>query len=228
MEKNYTNRYLELLRRFIKSSNCKRPNVLVLGYTGAGKTSLIQGIFGKAIVPDDRISAGMPKTPFFDCYENKNIKIYDSKGLEPGEKESIFLAGVKDFMRSIQEDRCIDNHIHLVWYLIQGVGARVTPCDLRLIKGISLENTIVVISKVDCTPENAVDALKYEISKSGIKMDRIVTCSDSDPKTLIGLENLTYEMLPSGYKSAWSSAQIVNFERKTNIAIDAMKLISGR
>lgn len=38
----------------------KRPNILVCGYTGSGKSSLIKAILGE-VVPDTAIGDGKPK-----------------------------------------------------------------------------------------------------------------------------------------------------------------------
>jgi septin family protein len=47
-----------------------KPTILVCGYTGAGKTSLIQSICGKDTVPDERIGHGKPMTRDFIPYRN--------------------------------------------------------------------------------------------------------------------------------------------------------------
>ena len=68
----------------------KRPNILVCGYTGSGKSSLIRAILGD-IVPQDAIGVGKPRTTGYDHYQNDLISIYDSKGLELGETEEAFI-----------------------------------------------------------------------------------------------------------------------------------------
>ena len=96
----------------------KRPNILVCGYTGSGKSSLVKAILGD-IVPDDAIGEGKPKTMGYDCYQNELVCIWDSKGLELGETEEQFTNETHNFIRERQNDPNVDNHVHLIWYTIQ-------------------------------------------------------------------------------------------------------------
>src|SRR5437773_3319593 len=143
-EKDFAKEYEE------RRAHQKRPTILVAGYTGAGKTTLLQAICGKDVVPDSRVGAGLPQTQDYDFYESALIRFWDSKGLEPGDSEKGFIERTKGFVRKLQDDANVDNHLHLVWYTIQGRGARVTPCDLRLIKEI-FPNVMVLLTKADIT-----------------------------------------------------------------------------
>ena len=116
------------------------------GYTGCGKTSLIRTVLGDEIVPQAGISNGKPCRIDFDSYENDSIRLWDSRGLELGEKEDEFSEMMREFVSNCQDDPNVDEHIHLVWYLIQGNSARVTDCDLGLMKDIfTFDDVIAVI-----------------------------------------------------------------------------------
>jgi len=77
-KETFEQKYAEEMGKVVK------PTILVCGYTGAGKTSLIQAICGKDTVPDDRIGHGKPMTQEFVQYRNSFINLWDSKGLEAG------------------------------------------------------------------------------------------------------------------------------------------------
>lgn len=201
-----------------KLRDLKRPTILVAGYTGSGKTSLIQGICGKDVVPDDRIAAGLPKTTAFDFYENHLIRIYDSKGLEPGVGEETFTQEASRFVRKLQEEANVDNHVHLVWYTVQGSGARVTPCDLRLI-GAIFPNVIVLITKNDITRAAQREAMTTVLTEGGVSADRILPCSDPDKHSLMAVVELSHELLPDAYRQAFVSAQIVSIDMKQTKAM---------
>ena len=136
---------MEKARRELK---VPRPNILICGYTGSGKTSLIKAILGD-VVPEKAIGTGKPQTQGFDHYENDLVQVYDSKGMENGETEEKFLQVTKDFIRQHQMDdpSKIDEHIHLVWYTIQGTGARVTDCDRQLIQNIFMQMEYILKEK---------------------------------------------------------------------------------
>ena len=204
----------------------KRPTILVAGYTGAGKSSLIQAICGKSVVPDDKIAAGLPKTSDYDFYENELVRFFDSKGLESGESEQAFIDASRKFVRSLQDDANVDNHVHLVWYIIQGPGARVTPCDLTLIKNI-FPNVIVLITKSDITRPDQLAAMTKVLVDSGISKDCILPCSELDKNSLNAVVDLSYDILPEAYRKAFISAQSVNLEKKQIIALGIITAAAG-
>ena len=216
-KKEFNSKYEEARERF-----GKRPNILVCGYTGSGKSSLVKAILGD-VVPDSAIGDGAPKTMGYDCYENDLVRIWDSKGLELGETEESFTEETRRFVRSRQEAPNVDDHIHLVWYTIQGPGARVTDCDKNLIKNIfNTKNVIVVITKSDITRPNQKSALQQVIMDSGIPADRIVFTSDEEggAQGCRELMNLSYAMLPDAYKDAFMEAQRIDREAKIRAVRD--------
>ena len=195
----------------------KRPNILVAGYTGCGKTSLIRTVLGDEIVPKAGISSGRPCRIDFDSYENESIRLWDSRGLELGEKEDEFRDMMREFVSDCQDDPDVGEHIHLVWYLIQGNGARVTDCDLSLMKEIfTFDDVIAVISKKDITKPAQSKAIREELMKAGIPEGHIVEVSDAESGA-IGcreLVELSHAMLPAACRDAFMAAQCIDREAK--------------
>ena len=208
----------EFENRFDEAASfSKRPNILVAGYTGCGKTSLIRTVLGGEIVPQAGISNGKPCRIDFDSYENESIRLWDSRGLELGEKEDEFKDMMREFVSSCQDDPNVDEHIHLVWYLIQGNSARVTDCDVGLMKDIfTFDDVIAVISKKDITKPAQAKAIREELMKAGVPEEHIVEVSDSESgsigcKELVGL---SHAMLPAAYRDAFMAAQSIDREAK--------------
>ncbi|MDD3587664.1 MAG: 50S ribosome-binding GTPase, partial [Thermoguttaceae bacterium] len=201
-----------------------RPNILVCGYTGSGKSSLIRSILGD-IVPASAVGSGKPQTQGYDRYENENIVIYDSKGLELGETEDAFLYETEQFIRARQMRNLqdIENHIHLVWYTIQGPGARVTDCDKHLMQKIfNPASTIAIITKGDSTRPNQENAIRKIIQETGIPNNHIILTSDEEGGS-IGIEQLmrlSAQMLPAATQNAFYAAQTVNTELKIKAVME--------
>lgn len=195
----------------------KRPNILVAGYTGCGKTSLIRTILGDGIVPKNGIDNGKPCRIDFDRYENESIRLWDSRGLELGDTEETFRERMREFVSDCQDDPNVDEHIHLVWYLIQGNCARVTDCDLALMKEIfTFDDVIAVISKKDITKPVQSEAIRKELIAAGVPEHRIVEVSDAEGGA-VGckeLVELSHAMLPEAYRDAFMAAQSIDREAK--------------
>lgn len=210
-KKDFNSKFAEARKQF-----GKRPNILVCGYTGSGKSSLLRAVLGD-IVPKDAIGDGKPKTMGYDYYENDMVRVWDSKGLELGETEDEFTEETRQFIRERQNDSDVDNHIHLVWYTIQGPGARVTECDKNLIRRIfNPDNVIVVITKDDITRDNQRQALRDTLMEAGVPAERILCASDEEggSRGCKELMELSYYMLPEAYRDAFVDAQRVDREAK--------------
>jgi len=198
-----------------EKSKIKKPNILICGYTGVGKTTIAQLIFGKDIVSDDKISDGKPGTMGYIHYENDFISLWDSQGFELGHKEEEFLDKTRQFIRRRQDNPDIDQHIHLIWYCIQGVGARVTTCDIDLINKIfNPKDVIVLITKSDITKPVQKESMEKELIKNGVAKDRIISVSENDKHSLSNLIELSLAVLPEAYHDAFVSAQHVDLEKK--------------
>jgi len=191
----------------------KRPTILVCGYTGVGKTSLISKICGN--VPEGAIMDGEPGTKDYVKYENSRIRFWDSRGLEPGDGEQNFIDGTKDFIKEMREDSNVDNHIHLVWYCVQGPGARVTDTDLLLMREVfDINNELGLLTKKDITRPDQKSAMTDRMLTSGIKKENVIAVSDDDNESLKLVINRSMDILPEAYQDAFSASQQLDFELK--------------
>lgn len=211
----------------------KRPNILVAGYTGCGKTTLIRTILGDDVVPASGIDNSKPCRIDFDRYENESIRLWDSRGMELGELENDFREAMREFVSDCQDDRDVDEHIHLVWYLIQGNEARVTCSDLALIREIfTFDDVIVVISKKDITKPEQLKAIRKILTEAGVPEERIVEVSDAESGAAgcRELVSLSCRMLPAAYRDAFMAAQSIDREAKAERVAEkstrAKKIIS--
>lgn len=199
-----------------------RPNVLVCGQTGSGKTSLIQAVCGEILVPAGKVGDGVPTTMDFDEYADERIRFWDSKGFEPGESEAGFAAGMRGFVRASMSDTDPDNHIHLVWHAIQASGARVTDCDLELLRDVFRpEHTIVVLTKADIARPAQIEAMTNRLAEAGIDRERIVPASDRAGGS-IGcreLVELSRQLLPEARRASFLEAQEIDREARVALVL---------
>jgi len=187
-----------------------RPNVLVCGYTGAGKTSLVQAILGRNVVDDSKIGHSVPKTQGFDPYAGPSISLVDSRGLEPGSgSENAFLFEVLEYISESRLDRNPERHVHVVWYCIEGSGARVTDCDLRLIRSLT-EHVVIVLTKSDITRKRQRAKLEEVLIKSGVGEKDVICCSSEDAEGIERLLARTQEHMQSAWRGAESAVRRIH------------------
>lgn len=206
----------ELIKQFEKErEKYKRPNILICGYSGSGKTSIIQSLLGEDLVPQDKIVRTMTKD--YEIYENEMIRIWDSKGLEPDKGEDEFINRTKDFIRTMQDSsKNIDDHIHIFWYVINGAASKVTQTDLKFIEIFPKELTLILISKADLIKERQFNAIKEMlIEHTGIQDDRIICVSDieSGRKGIEELYETSLKIFPDAYRYAFEEAQRIDIEK---------------
>eukprot|EP01126_Amoeba_proteus_P057809 TRINITY_DN7392_c0_g1_i10.p1 TRINITY_DN7392_c0_g1~~TRINITY_DN7392_c0_g1_i10.p1 ORF type:complete len:436 (-),score=71.49 TRINITY_DN7392_c0_g1_i10:216-1523(-) len=121
-------RHLEDTYRAV-SNSFNKPNVLVTGITGTGKSSLINSMFGKQVAAT---GSGVPITQHFTKYESEDFKtvIYDSKGLEHGQYRN-FIESTRTFFAE-HRNGSSENAIHVVWYIVNAAHARFEPFEREL------------------------------------------------------------------------------------------------
>ena len=152
-------------------SEIKKPNILICGATGVGKSTLIRDLFrmGEAEGPEIG-KQGRSKTAGIHAYspEGAGITLYDSQGYNIGAEEKKFmkhiLGVIEKKVREYPED--MSGHIHEVWYCVSAANNRFFDADKKMILEIQKKYSIpvmVILTKVDCADEEGISCLKEAI-----------------------------------------------------------------
>lgn len=204
------------------------PNIAVIGRTGAGKSTLINKVFGEDLAPT---GVGLPVSDAFIRYpefldDKPLVIVFDSAGYEMG-KEYIFKNNVVKF---IQDKKALDieEQIHLVWYVIHTGLKRFEHFDAEIIALLRSERVpvIIVLSQADLARTAEIAKLEKTIKeyKDTYKLDelRILKISadpiNGEPFGVSELVDLSSALLPELYTEAFIARQIADLKLKKKLA----------
>lgn len=235
MKNNYEDMIKEEWENF--KNNKPYPNIMLLGQTGCGKSSLINLVFGKELAEVNNVSRGTDRfKTYFGKDSGLNVNLIDSRGyeMEDGKNESFenYIKAVKTKISdSLKES--LYNKIHIIWYCISVASQRIQPYDIEIMKILlndpELKNHIgIIFTKCDEDDEcgsiaktfrNIIDSeLGYDIPSFEVSTDQYLILD------LNKLINWSADQLDDDdLKAAFISSQIQNLREKQK---SAAKLIA--
>ncbi|PDX39424.1 GTPase [Helicobacter pylori] len=94
----------------LKGIKESKMNILLMGYTGSGKSSLINALFGKEIA---KAGVGKPITQHLEKYidEQKDLILWDTKGIEATDYHNTMQSikkEMEDSFKTLDEKEAID------------------------------------------------------------------------------------------------------------------------
>lgn len=142
-------------------------NILLLGKTGAGKSSFINYFLNKDVA---EASAGEPVTQeLFHRYECDNgkfpIMIYDTKGLEADTADEQ-VDGILSTLRATNQSDNIFHWFHTIFYVVSMSTARFEPYEKELIKKLSStisQHIHIILTHCDTCDEQTVEDMRSKI-----------------------------------------------------------------
>lgn len=118
------------------------PNIMLLGCTGCGKSTLINTIFGKQVAKVSDTGRG---TTEFQVYRgednNSSVNLIDSKGYEMGSAGDC-QRFINDFNKWMGQNRNTQDMVHLVWYCISVSTTRIQDYDIEVLKSVNSDRDI--------------------------------------------------------------------------------------
>ena len=233
------NVFAEAFKKIEKElNNMDKANILIVGKTGAGKSTLINSVFREEMA---ETGTGRPVTQHLKKISKEGIPVnlYDTKGLELNEEVQAEIKSeiIKEIERC--NELCIKNDdkselIHACWYCIDGSVRRCEDTDIEWINDIAQKVPVVVVITKGFPKKDARE-FKKEIENLNLNCRAIVPVlaqkyediDEEDEKTKLlvipsyGLDKLvdvTLEVLPEGVRKAFNNAQKVSLDKKVSAA----------
>lgn len=218
----------EFQRRFDEERDkIGRFNVLICGKTGAGKSTLVNAIFGEDVAPTGNGVPVTMGTEYF-AHERLPIGVFDTQGFETGEAGDRILARLGDEIAKRRKGPVRDQ-VHVVWYVVRAGDRRFEDSQAHFVERLAAMGlpVIVVLSQVPVRDGHIhPDALELAASIEARGLPTrptaapILTNARVDPwvtPELHGLHDLldaTAEVIPASVRAALEAAQRIDLQRK--------------
>lgn len=198
-------------------------NILVIGKSGVGKSTLINTIFREKIAAT---GIGKPVTKHLQKISRKDvpITIYDSRGLElsPEVQEQVR----EEVFSLVADKKGSEEEIHLAYYCIQATSSRIEEEEIKLIEEISQKIPVVIVL-TQAIGEQSQKFHEYikDMNINAVAVHSVLAqpfvISDDYTVEAFGLKELierTFSLLPRDVKKSFTNAQRIDVERKVKSA----------
>lgn len=211
-----------------------RFNLLIMGNSGVGKSSLINAVFKRKVAAT---GIGMPVTRGLKFYSDESLGIWDSEGFESGTRQTPVEA-VREHLETIRA-RPDEEQISAIWYCVLSTAHRLTDADVEVIRELAASGYPVIlvltkvawainpVTRVARVPESVQEFLDWlESPERGeepvdLPVTIVVPTSSQGRGSRQSLKDLveqTLDFTPSEGRDSFRMAQMVDVQMKRRLA----------
>lgn len=198
-----------------------RVNILIAGKTGAGKSALVNAVFGTKIA---ETGIGRPVTDGVTWYEPSHLplRLCDTRGLELQNFDETLKELQKEIDRANASGK-VQDRLHILWLCIQEPGTRIEDGERKLLSLCDSYNIpgIVVLTKATFFPEfEGIVRTEMPLARDVVRV--LAEGFAQPPLQSFGLPRLievTSTFIPEATHAAFDAAQQVDIGRKRSRAL---------
>lgn len=163
---DYKEQYEREFEDELRNLKKNKPNLMLVGVSGSGKSSLINCIFGEDVAP---VGAGKPITTKIQKYSSDKslINIFDTMGYEVKNENENTNQFEREVYAEIEQRklRPLVEHIHIIWYCIPITNHRIYDYDIYNLQRLSSSNIPLFITFTKCDEDSETNDGKGMIAE---------------------------------------------------------------
>ena len=170
--------HIELIINSETKSVVEHINILILGATGVGKSTLINAILKEEICQTGQgkpVTKGEPRYYVSNKKEGsqKYIRLADSRGIEKDDYGvKAVVNSAKNFIQNRLETKDHDQYVHLIWYCI--TGSRFEDIEqkslIELSKLYTEKNLPIIVVYTQASNDNFIETMKKLVEDMNIQV----------------------------------------------------------